>query len=182
MLEPFGLSAQEALVAVQPDKTVLIPMHNYHGATVNLDAGTPLGMARPVLSDDVVLVEERVVLCDDVFRIGAVKTAPAELPETSSMHPPCADCFQKIRESLNLDDQALTNEERAKLDDLLEEFSDIFALDDSELGCTNVVQHTIDTGNHSPIKQRPYRTPISRQEKISEMINNMREQGVIQPS
>ena len=36
------------------------------------------------------------------------------------------------------------------------DFSDVFALDDFELGRTSVVCHSIDTGDHKPIKQQPY--------------------------
>ena len=58
----------------------------------------------------------------------------------------------------------------------------MFALDDSELGCTNVVSHKIDTGDHHPIKQMPYRTPIVYRDKISQMVNEMEERGIVQPS
>ncbi len=64
---------------------------------------------------------------------------------------------------------------------LLEEYSDVFSLDDSELGCTNLVQHVIDTGDHPPIKQQPYRTPVLYREKIAKFAD-MEEQGVIHPS
>ena len=56
---------------------------------------------------------------------------------------------------------------------LLEEYSDVFAMDASELGHSDVVKHTIDTGDSRPIKQRPYRTPFAQREKISHMIEEM---------
>ena len=58
----------------------------------------------------------------------------------------------------------------------------MFALDDSELGCTDVLTHVIDTGDHAPIKQQPYRTPVVRREKMAKMIADMQKQGVVQPS
>ena len=69
-----------------------------------------------------------------------------------------------------------------KLKALIEEFSDVFALNDSELGCTDVLKHSIDVGGHSPIKQQPYRTPMVRCEKMAEMITKIQEQGIVQPS
>lgn len=65
---------------------------------------------------------------------------------------------------------------------LLHEFDDVFALDDSELGCTDIVQHYIDTEGHAPIKQMPYRTPVSRREQIGEMVDKMVQQGIAKPS
>ncbi len=37
----------------------------------------------------------------------------------------------------------------------MSDFQDVFALDDTELGCTDLIKHTIDTGDGSPIKQQP---------------------------
>ena len=68
------------------------------------------------------------------------------------------------------------------MESLIVDFSDVFALDDSELGCTDILQLHIDTGEHPPIKQQPYRTPVVRRKTVSEMIDAMKKQGVIQPS
>ena len=52
---------------------------------------------------------------------------------------------------------------------LITNFSDIFALDYSELGCTDMLQHFIDTGNHPPMEQQLYRIAVVRYSKVSEM-------------
>ncbi len=65
---------------------------------------------------------------------------------------------------------------------LLGDFVDCFALNDSDLGCADVVQHHIGTGQHSPIKQPPYRTPISQRQRIATMVEAMQQQGVVQLS
>ena len=59
---------------------------------------------------------------------------------------------------------------------------DVFALDDIELGCISLVQHKIDTGDHPPVKQHFRRVPFVHREKISQMIDDMLEKGIIQPS
>ena len=69
--------------------------------------------------------------------------------------------------------------ESKQLKTVICEFSDVIALDDTELGCTDLVQHSIDTGNHPPIRQQPYHTPVVN---MSEMISDMQEQGIVQPS
>ena len=76
----------------------------------------------------------------------------------------------------------MTAKEFDKLKKLLGEFSDVFALDDSELGCTGCVQHVIETGDHPPIKQQPYRTPIVHREKIAKLVEEMQQKEIIQPS
>ena len=65
---------------------------------------------------------------------------------------------------------------------LLSQHTDVFALDPSELGCCGMVQHAIDTGDMPPLKQQPYRTPIVKREKVAQLIREMQEQGIVQPS
>ena len=74
---------------------------------------------------------------------------------------------------------SLLEEEKGKLRKLVVKFNDVFAKDPSELGHTNVVQHAIDTGTHSPIKQLPHRTPFSLRKRTKELIESMLKQGVI---
>ncbi len=90
--------------------------------------------------------------------------------------------IEQLFTQLNLPVNSLKPEEVEKLRTLLVDFSDVFALSDAELGCTDVLQHPIDTGEHAAIKQQPYRTPIVRREIVSQMIDAMEAQGVVQPS
>lgn len=59
---------------------------------------------------------------------------------------------------------------------------DLFALDSSELGVTDIVQHTIDTGDNTPVHQQARRIPFALHAKVEEMTAEMLEQGVIRPS
>ena len=76
----------------------------------------------------------------------------------------------------------LTTKQFSDLKAIMLEASDVFALDNSELGCTSLVKHTIDTGDNPPIKQQPYRTPMIYRERMAEMIEDMQAQGIVQPS
>ncbi len=58
----------------------------------------------------------------------------------------------------------------------------MFALDNSELGHTDVVQHFVDTGDHRPIKQAVRRIPFVHRETIAKLVKEMEETGVIKPS
>lgn len=59
--------------------------------------------------------------------------------------------------------------------ELLLRSHNIFALNDSELGCTGVEQHHINTQGHDPIKQQIRRTPFVQCEQIAQMIQRMEE-------
>ena len=67
---------------------------------------------------------------------------------------------------------------------MVAEYSDVFALDMSELGLTDLVSHTIyiNTGDNPPIWQPVRHAPFALREKMEELIQNMMAQGVIQHS
>ena len=72
--------------------------------------------------------------------------------------------------------------EEKKVFEVVSEFSDVFAISAEELGHTELVQHTINTGDHPPIKQLPHHTPFALRGQIEQMIAKMLEQGVITTS
>ena len=62
-------------------------------------------------------------------------------------------------------EESLSVEEAKQLSDLVVKFSDIFALDQSELSSTDIVTHVIDTGDSAPVKQHPRRIPFALQSR-----------------
>lgn len=92
------------------------------------------------------------------------------------------DRCAKLLEVLQLPLDRLSSEEGKQLTAVICEFADVFAYDDTELGCTDILRHTIDTGEHSPIRQQPYRTPVVRRQKMKAMVDEMQEQGIVCPS
>ena len=88
----------------------------------------------------------------------------------------------QLLKKLNWDSPVLTVEQKHQLKELLLQNGDLFALDPSELGVTNVVQHTINTGDNTPIRQQARRIPFALRSKVDNMTEEMLEQGIIQPS
>ena len=68
------------------------------------------------------------------------------------------------------------------LQNLLEDFKDLFATKDSELGSTGLIKHTIDTQGKGPIRLRPYRAPQKQKEEMVKQIKEMLDNKVIQQS
>ena len=88
----------------------------------------------------------------------------------------------KLLEQLQLDSEQLTPEEKTQLRTLLEGYADIFALEPSELGTSSVIQHSINTGDHPPIRQPLRRMPFTLRPQVDKLVQEMLTQGVIQPS
>ena len=76
----------------------------------------------------------------------------------------------------------LTTLQRDKLYEALLCYEDVFAVDNSDLGCTNRLKHHINTGDAAPVRQLPRRISPHRQEEVTALLTDMENQGIIQPS
>ena len=61
---------------------------------------------------------------------------------------------------LDLHTEHVSEEQQRTLKDLLLKHSDMFALNGTELGKTELISHHIDTGDHPPIHQPLRRMPF----------------------
>ena len=172
VVELHGLCSYESLITLNVDGMALIPVENCQGLPVKSKKGMQLGAVRPCDLPDSVKIDtpEKVESLDD-SRCAAVKALP-NTPER----------FQQLLQSLELPVDKLSPVELEKLKELLAESTDLFALDDSELGCTTLIRHAIHTETHTPIKQCLYRTPVIYREKIEQMVSQMQAQGIVRPS
>ena len=73
-------------------------------------------------------------------------------------------------------------DETALSRELVGEYSNTFALDSMELGTTELVTHSIDTGDSHPVHQPLKRIAFALQHIMEEMVQKMLAQGVIQNS
>ena len=73
----------------------------------------------------------------------------------------------------------LTTQQQNDLDKLVDEYRDVFS---DTPGRTDVVEHVINTGDASPIRLAPYRTPHSAHEFLRNEIKTLLRQGIIVPS
>ena len=58
----------------------------------------------------------------------------------------------------------------------------VFALEGTPNGRMPSTAMRIDTGSHPPIRQRAYRTPLSKRKQVEQELQKMLEEGVIRPS
>lgn len=67
----------------------------------------------------------------------------------------------------------LSKSEHEQLQSLLADYSDVFALDPSELGTTDVVQLVIETRDSPPIRQQARRIPFALRSTVDGMVSEM---------
>ena len=76
----------------------------------------------------------------------------------------------------------LNSTEKQQLFDLCEKHKSTFASSPTDLGRTSIVQHTINTGDAAPIKQRPRRPPRAFIDEEEKIIENQLKAGIIRES
>ena len=182
-----GLSMPEALVELDENRCITLVLENATLEPTRLKKGRILGYLHPTelilqpsipeeVSDEITTDNEEGVECS-----GEMTTTIAYTEESAECCPLEAR-KQRLMEMLHLNDCSLTAEQHIQLETFLQENEDVFALDSSELGSTDLVKHTINTGDHPPIRQHFRRTPFALRAKVDELVQEMLEQGIIQPS
>ena len=84
--------------------------------------------------------------------------------------------------SVDFNQVDVPDEHKSTVIKLLQRNADIFASNDAELGHTDIIKMKIDTGNASPIKQKPYGTQLKNREVIDTAIDQMLEAKIIDRS
>ena len=155
----------DSVVEMEDDQFVTLLLQNHGTEKLYLKKGLQLGIASPV---------DVLTGTDGYEDTGGSANGDAQ-PAVSRLRPPdstppdstlpqmengvsgrITELFAQLSNDLN----NLAEEDRASLKALLISYADVFALDSSELGTTQLVTHSINTGQHLPIKQQVRRTPF----------------------
>ena len=67
----------------------------------------------------------------------------------------------------------ITQEQKEKVEALVTRYDDIFSRGSFDMGRTNVVEHSIDTGNNRPIRQALRRHPRAHLDIIDQQVNEL---------
>jgi len=86
-----------------------------------------------------------------------------------------------IRPVLDRVDQSVPADIRNRLDSLLCAYSNVFSKSEFDLGCTDIVQHCIDTQGQPAFRQALRPQPRAHLPAIDHLLCEMQDQGVIEP-
>ena len=161
-----GIHITEAAVSPDADNGVVLVIENGTFNPVKLKKGMLLGTANSVVVDPTPNRE-------------AAEADPAVALVTEEAN---ADRKEQVLKAVKVNSSGLLSGQLVQMQDLLREYDDIFSLHPSDLGTTDQITHSINTGDHEPIRQPPRRLPFSLRSKTNELVQEMLKQGVIQPS
>lgn len=128
---------------------------------------------------------------DDIHlkRGESLGTAFEILPETMIATVVCSPVVPTPESRLSKDDNIpwtefnfgpdLTATQRESIQSLLKTFRHCIAITKQELGCTPLIRHTINTGDHAPIHHQPRRVSISERQEISAQVDDLLRRGVV---
>ena len=70
-----------------------------------------------------------------------------------------------------------------QIENFLLDYTDVLALDDDALGCTDIIEHHINLEKHTPVIYVPaYRLTHKHKEEINKTVEQMLKEGIIEPS
>ncbi|KAG1946736.1 hypothetical protein F2P79_013286 [Pimephales promelas] len=102
------------------------------------------------------------------------------------LEPTVAQIQTKIepcpKPKVELGQSALDREQQTQLEAMIFKYADIFSANDYDYGRTDLVTHTIRTGDAQPIKQRAYRTSPHMRAEIDRQVQQLLSHDVIEES
>lgn len=122
--------------------------------------GHILGSAELVGGD--MTAETAITESDNGENITVNAFSPPQVPSS-----PVSETEQqaKIVDALGLDHADLNSAESEQLKAAVLDYADLFALSPFELGVTDLVSYSTDTGDHPPVRQPACRMPFSLRQK-----------------
>ena len=106
---------------------------------------------------------------------------PVEVCGTQEGNPLETGCEDTtLRDMVDGVDRSVSDGDRRRLLAVLKEFSSTFSRGNNDLGRTDVITHTIDTGDSKPVRQPLRRHPPAYEQAIRQHVRDMLEQGVIE--
>ena len=177
-LEDSYLSAPEALVCFDANNKGTLVLENHGCEPVYLEPGQELGQLERVALHMAGNTDNN----SSNPSVNSVVTSSLDKQNEIVLVQEKQKRLLKLFELLKLNESGLATGELDSLKELVSEYSDIFALDPVELGCTDLITHSIDTGDSPPIRQPLRRIPFALHNKMEELVQKMLEQGVIQHS
>ena len=159
---------------------VLVRLANFSDDPIKLPANSLLGQYHPLNSDG-----GEVMLIDVASQLQAPSCDRVKMGE--GVHKPeverqgAEERFDG-RSTISLDSRDLSKEQQGQFFSLVDEFADVFAVNNSDLGKTELLEHEINTAEAAPIKQPPRRVPPYKRDVIDQQLDDLLAHGRIEQS
>ena len=163
---------EDGVLEVGDGRCVVLVVENRSKQSVQLEEGMKFGTTVTAEVVSGVEVVEEAKKTPNGMQVHQITTGG--MPDDSRL--------AQLLAHLELPTEHLTQGQQEQLEELLISYADTFALGPNELGTTELVKHVIDTGGHPPVRRPVRRTPFALRSAVEGMVQDMMEQGVVEPS
>lgn len=87
--------------------------------------------------------------------------------------------FETIMKELSIGDAP--TKYRRQLEELISQYTDVFAIEDEKLGTTDAMSYKIDTGDAAPVASQRYKTPYYLRKELKKIIDANLKSGLLEP-
>ncbi len=143
-------------------------------ANVSNNSEVPLQINNPSKKTVTVYKEQNLGFIDEVEEVGSTIAFVNKIHERSHI-----DYQSLISKTVGFDG---SEERRRALTNLLSEYTDIISTVSHDLGRTKLVEHTIDTGNATPLRSGLRRVSFHERDIVKSEVDKMLHNGIIERS
>ena len=159
-----------------------VPIHVVEGIISKEQDDTHVNILN--CSEEHVCLEQgaEIGFCESIDENIQVNVNGDRCAQTQISENTCEQVPEHLRDMLCRSSTHLNDCEKKKFEKLLIQYQGAFAKSNDDLGCTNLIQHHIDTQGARPIRQPPRRLPLAKRETERNEIEKMLKAGIIEPS
>ena len=127
----------------------------------------------------------------NIIPVADARLGPGSMAVTTPNHDDVETCSEGLGVGSHLPEHMqclidtlppdLTDVQRDEVERFLALNADVFSRSEFDLGCTSLLQHSIETRGKGPVRQGLRRHPMAYLPKIDEYVENMLENGIIRP-
>ena len=162
-----GVTMEESLLTVEDGQCVQLTVYNRGPSSVTLGEGEVVGkveVCSPVEGESDEQLAEG-FQADSQSKIGQIN----HVIEGKRQKVSPEDRHQLLLETLKLQGSVAPDQ----IKEWILQHDESFAMDDTELGRTDLVEYHVDTGDQAPVRQRARREPFALRAKVREMVDDM---------
>lgn len=189
--ETYPLQMASTLVDINKACSCKVRVLNPFPTAMSIKQDAVVGQAEPIEGSPRVLVKrEDEKEADNYIRTRRVvlhdsEESDALLPELETARKVTQVDLQVPAHLMDLYERTtpgLNQQEKEKIAGLLNRFQDTFSRDEMDLGLTHLTEHSIPTGDATPVKQPPRRVPLAHANDEKKAIEELKAKGVIRDS
>ena len=168
--ENTGVLVAKSLVSMS-NKDIPVRLANFTDETIKLRRGSTIGIVHPVNSVSNFDKGEHLA---GVYKVTESNTASKSAKKSKVP--------EHLQSMVDLAAENLTKPELEKFSQLITKYQDVFTGADGRVGRTHLVEHSIDTGDARPTKQKHRRLPLAQVEKVDKELDRLEAEGLIETS